>query len=108
MFPLTDPEDCDEATRLINLYASSDWCALSFSQHGLQRKEERLIPSDVITKTLQVGVVVGVRSEVSRSGRRLFKYEVEMVDRYGRVTVITAIPGRLKLHIVSTFTDIPD
>lgn len=108
MNPLVDPEDLDEATQVINRYSQSDWVDISYSRHARERLQERIIPNDVLVMTLQTGRVVGVRSEMLPNARLRFSYEVEMVDRYGRVTVITAIPGRCKLHIVSVYTDIPD
>lgn len=107
MSPLADPEDLDEATRVINAYVANDWCQISFSDHARERIAERQIPNDVITQALQVGRVVGVRVEVFKD-RLTYKYEVEMIDRYGRVTVITAIPRSQRLHIVTVYTDIPD
>ena len=107
MNPLGDPEDLDEATRTINQYAQSDWCDVSYSEHALQRIEERVFPNDLIILVLRTGNVVGVRSDVIKDRKR-WRYEVELVDQYGRATVITAIPGRFKLHIVSAYTDVPD
>lgn len=107
MNPLDDPEDLDEATRIINLYAESDWCDVSYSEHALERIEQRVFPNDLITLVLRTGSAVGVRSDVIKDRKR-WSYEVELVDQYGRATVITAIAGRFKLHIVSVYTDIPD
>ncbi|KGM54192.1 hypothetical protein N799_09945 [Lysobacter arseniciresistens ZS79] len=108
MNPLSDPEDLHEATRVINSYAQSDWCGIAFSRHARERMAERFIPGDVITSALKSGTVVDVRTEVTQAGRRIYKYEVEMRDQYGRVTVVTAVPGRLKLLVVTAYTDIPD
>lgn len=108
MNPLTNPEDRDEATRVINEYADSDWTDVSYSRHARERMRQRIFPIDVVMQTLSRGRVVGIRSDPTPSGRTRYSYEVEMRDRYGRVTVITAIPGVDKLHIVSVYTDIPD
>lgn len=107
MNPLVDPEDLDEATRAINHYASSDWCDFTYTEHALERIEQRIFPNDLISLTLRSGRVVGVKSEIVKDRKR-WSYEVTFTDEYGRATVITAIPGRYKLRIVSVYTDIPD
>lgn len=107
MNPLKNPEDPDEATRVINQYAASDWLTLSYSKHGEERREQRYVSPEIVLLTLKTGTVRSIRSEVL-NGRLLFSYEVVMRDRYGRVTVVTAIPGPMRLRIVTTYTEMPD
>lgn len=108
MNPLKDPKDRDEATRTINLYAASDWLKLTFSDHGKERQQERVIPIDVLLRVLREGQCVEIRSEVDSKNRLRHAYKMNWTDRYGRVSVVTAIPGPMRLHIVTTHTDIPD
>lgn len=107
MSPVADPEDLDAATRLINSYALSDWVRITYSSHAHEQQGKRIICNDLVELTLRQGVVVGVRKEVVGNVLR-YKYEVEFVDKYGCITVITAIAGPMHLIIVSTFTDVSD
>jgi hypothetical protein len=107
MSPLSDPEDLEAVTALVNSYAASDWLNLSFSKHARDQLASRVIPNDVVVMTLRAGKCVGFRRSVEKAGLR-YAYEIEMVDKFGRVTVVTAIPGLHRLHIVTSFTDVPD
>lgn len=108
MNPLQDPEDRDEATRTINQYAASDWLKLTFSDHGEDQQQARIVPIDIVLRVLREGRCVDVRSSVDAKNRLRHAYRMDWTDRYGRVSVVTAILGAMNLRIVTTFTDIPD
>lgn len=105
MFPLTDPEDLDEATHLINQYASSDWCRISYTRHAQERAQQRMVPADVVQNTLAFGNVVEARREEFSPGRVRYSYNVQLVDRYGRVNVVTAVVAKFHLVVVTTYAD---
>jgi hypothetical protein len=107
MNPLADPEDLDEATQTINGYAVSDWATVSLSKHAREQLAKRIIPHDVMMTALATGRCVGFERE-EKNGVLRYAYEIEMRDKYGRVTVITAVPGFHRLHVVTSYTDIPD
>ena len=104
---LPDPEDLHAATKVINQYASSDWVRWTYSKHARERQSDRVICNDLVELALREGVVVAVTKVVVRNCIQ-YRYEVEYRDRYGRLTVITALAGPHHLVIVSTYTDIPD
>jgi hypothetical protein len=107
MTSLADPEDLDEATKLINQYASSDWARFTYTNHAFDRQSGRIISNELVELALRQGMAVSFRKEIV-NGRLRYKYKVRMVDTYGHVTVITAIAGPMHLVIVSTFTNVPD
>ncbi|MNC15919.1 hypothetical protein D3C75_637600 [compost metagenome] len=108
MYPLNDPEDINEATQLINQYAASDWCKFIYTQHAKERAALRVIPADVIQSVLANGQVIEVRKEAYPNGRARYAYNVQLIDRYGRVNVVTAVVGSFQLLVVTTYTDVPD
>ncbi len=108
MYPLNDPEDINEATKLINQYASSDWCRFTYTKHASERAEQRVVPVDVIQAVLAHGQVIEARREELPKGRSRYAYNVQLIDRYGRVNVVTAVVGSFHLLVVTTYTDIPD
>jgi len=107
MNPLKDPNDPDEATRVINSYAASDWTKFTYSTHGRQQMGGRIVPIDLVQMVLREGKVVEIREEV-RGKHLCHSYRVDMTDVYGRATVVTAIVAAHHLLIVTAFTDIPD
>jgi hypothetical protein len=107
MNPLLDPDDPDEATRTINDYAISDWTKFTYSTHAKEQMGARRVPIDIVQLTLRQGRVTEIRQEIK--GQNLcYSYRVDMIDKYGTATVVTAIVGPHHLLIVTVFTDVPD
>jgi len=107
MNPLTDPEDLDAATLLINQYAVSDWAEIVYSRHAREQLRARYIPEGVLEIALGQGVVVEFRTAL-RGGALVHRYKVRFVDKYGAVNVITVVAGFHKLRIITVFPDESD
>lgn len=95
------------ATELINGLASDDRTEIGYTTHATERMEQRSISPFWVADVLTRGQVVDVQKDL-RNGREVYKYKVQFVDKYGRTDVLTAIPWRSRLTIITVFTDDPD
>ena len=107
MNPLSNPDDRDEATERINLYASNEWCNLTYSRHAREQCQKRIINPELVRRVLSEGRCVNIERQEHQNHLQ-HRYEMELRDQWGRVTVITVIVAIFHLAIVTTFTDIPD
>jgi len=95
------PLSLEEATRIINCYASSKDVTRDYRLHALERMEERMVHSEWVDTVLKNGKVIS--SKQNKYGR--WSYNVAFTDKYGLTRVITAIPGINRLSIITVIRD---
>ena len=94
------PLGLDEATQLIHEIACNDQAKRILVGHADDRKAFRCIGDLSIDMVLKNGEVVERRFE-----NNSWRYKVELVDKYGKLYVVTAIPKKDRLVIITTFSD---
>lgn len=98
---LKNPLDYAEATSVINEYAWSDRLTLNFSDHALDRQDERGICEDYILKALREGEVIDHREKTNRKGHKTYRYRVVHRTRWGETIAITIIPAEDELTVIT-------
>jgi len=94
------PLELGEATRLIREIACNDQAKRTIVGHADDRKAFRCLGDISIDMVLKDGEVVDRRFE-----KNSWRYKVELADKYGKLYVVTAIPKKDRLVIITTFSD---
>lgn len=97
---INHPLSFEEATKLIRCFAKSDATEWVFDDHVLERMSEREIRAEWIEQVLKEGEVIRRRKE-----RNSYRYRVRYTDKYGHTDVVTVIPRKDCLVIVTVMRD---
>lgn len=90
------PLGLEEATQIIRCYAESEQTTRVICGHAKERMRERELNPQWVDKVLKIGEVIERRFESNS-----WRYKVSHTDRYGSTYVVTAIPRKNKLVIIT-------